>query len=85
MSTRPILHFYQVSSKYFKRYSSYITDKKFYIDADTDANGIRPQNNMSPHTLVGVGVGWGDDITRQLIFDTSTGSIMNMFDFVRIC
>ena len=61
MSTRPILHFYQVSSKHFKRYSSYIADKKFYIDADTDANGIRPQNNMSPHPSVGVG--WGGGMT----------------------
>ena len=26
-------------------------DKKFYADADSDANGIRPKNNMSPTLL----------------------------------
>ena len=43
-SSCPDLHFYQVSSKYSKGYSSYRADKKFYADA----NGIRPKNNMSP-------------------------------------
>ena len=46
MSSPPDLHFYQVSSKYSKGCSSYRADKnlKFY----TDANGIRPKNNMPP-------------------------------------
>ena len=36
---------------------SYRADKKFYVDADADAdaNGIRPKNNMSPPPLVGMG------------------------------
>ena len=57
MSSRPDLHFYQVSSKYSKGYSSYRVDKKFYTDADADANAnrIRPKNNMSLHPLVGRG------------------------------
>ena len=42
MSSRPGLHFYQVSSKYSKGYSGYRADKKFYVDAD--ANGICPKN-----------------------------------------
>ena len=56
-SSRPDLHFYQVSSKYSKGYSSYRVDKKFYADVD----GIRPKNNMSPphptttHTFYVVG------------------------------
>ena len=44
-SSGPVLHFYQVSSKYSKGYSSYRADTKFYVDA----NGIRPPKNMSPH------------------------------------
>ena len=56
MSSGTVLYFYQVSSKYSKGYSAYRADKKFY--ADTDANGIRPKNNMYPstptkHPLVG--------------------------------
>ena len=46
MSSHPILHFYQVSSKYSKGYSSYRVDKKFYTDVDAD--GIRPKNNVPP-------------------------------------
>ena len=57
MSSGSVLHFYQVSSKYSKGYSSYIADKKFYADADADtdadANGIGPKNNMSRPPLVG--------------------------------
>ena len=34
MLSGPVLHFYQVSSKYSKGYSSYRADKKFYTDAD---------------------------------------------------
>ena len=45
--TSPVLHFYQVSSKYSKGYRSYRTDKKFYADADADAKGAHPKNNMS--------------------------------------
>ena len=45
---RHLVLIYQVSSKYSKGYSSYRADKKFYADADADANGIRPKNNMSP-------------------------------------
>ena len=41
-SSRPDLHFYQVSSKYSKGYSSYRADKKFYTDR------IHPKNNMPP-------------------------------------
>ena len=48
-SSGPVLHFYQVSSKYSKGYWSYRGDKKFYAHAD----GIHPKNNMSPPTLVG--------------------------------
>ena len=46
----PVLHFYQVSEKYSKGYLSYRADKKFYTDADAeaDANGIHPKNNMYP-------------------------------------
>ena len=51
MSSGPVLHFYQVSLKYSKGYSSYRADKKFYADAD--ANEIRPKNNISPSPLVG--------------------------------
>ena len=53
----PVLHFYQVSSKYSQVCSSYRADKKFYADADAeaDANGIRLQNNMSPNPSVGGG------------------------------
>ena len=47
----PVLHFYQVLSKYSKGYSSYRADKKFYAD------GIRPKNNMSPYPSVVGGVG----------------------------
>ena len=50
----PVLHFYEVSSKYSKGYSSYREDKRFYADAD--ANGIPPKNNMSPPPF---GSGWG--------------------------
>ena len=39
---------YEVSSKYSNVYSSYRSDKKFYQDADANANGIRPKN-MSLH------------------------------------
>ena len=53
MSSRPDLHFYQVSSKYSKGYSSYRADRKFYADA----NGICPKNNMSPHPPLVVVVG----------------------------
>ena len=63
------LHFYQVSSKYSKGYSSYRAEKKFYADA----NGIRPKNNMLPLTPSptfgrgrgGRGVG---HITRTMVF-----------------
>ena len=48
MSSGLVLHFYQVSSKYSKGYSSYRLEKKFYADTDADANGIHPKNNMSP-------------------------------------
>ena len=41
-SSCPDLHFYHVSSKYSKGYSSYRVDKKFYADTD----GIRPKNNV---------------------------------------
>ena len=47
-SSRPVVHFYQVSSIYSKGYSSYRADVKIY--ADTDANGIRPKKQC-PHTL----------------------------------
>ena len=50
MSSCPLLHFYQVSSKYSKGYPSYRADKKFYADADADANGIRPKK-ICPPTL----------------------------------
>ena len=33
-SSCPVLHFYQVSPKYSKGYSSYRVDKKFYADTD---------------------------------------------------
>ena len=46
-SSRPDLHFYQVSSKYSKGYSSYRADKKFYADA----NRIHPKNNVPPLTF----------------------------------
>ena len=42
-STGPVLHFYQVSSKYSKGYSSYRADKKFYANA----YGICPKNNVT--------------------------------------
>ena len=55
-SSHPVLHFFQVPSKYSKGYSSYRADKKFYddtdADIDADANRIRPKNNMSPHPSV---------------------------------
>ena len=56
MTSCPDLHFYQVSSKYSKGYSSYRADKKFY--ADTDANGIRLKNNVPlPYPLPHFGKG----------------------------
>ena len=58
-STRPVLHFYQVSSKYSKGDSSYRVDKKFNSDTDADANGIHPKNNMSLHPSAGEGGGGG--------------------------
>ena len=59
-SSHPDLYFYQVSSKYSKRYSSYRMDKKFYADADANAdadnNWICPKNNMfSPPPRFGRG------------------------------
>ena len=47
-SSCPVLHIYQVSSKYSKGYSSNRADKKFYADADVDADTIRSKNSMSP-------------------------------------
>ena len=37
-SSGPVLHFYQVSSKYSKGYLNYRADNKFYTNADSDAN-----------------------------------------------
>ena len=74
MLSGAVLHFYQVSSKYSKGYSSYRADKKFYADGDADADGIRPKNNMSPPphwcVCVCVGGGGGGDImtTRLAVF-----------------
>ena len=45
-----VLHFYQVSSKYSKGYSSYRADKKFYADADGDPS----QKQYVPIPLVGI-------------------------------
>ena len=39
----PVLHFYQVSSKYFKHAYAYAD-----ADADADANGIRPKTICPP-------------------------------------
>ena len=46
-SSRPDLHFYQVSSKYSKGYSSYKADKEFY----GDANRIHLNIICLPHPL----------------------------------
>ena len=69
-SSGPVLHFYQVSSKYSKGYSSYRVDKKFYADA----NGIHPKNNLLPPfgrgggvCVCGGGGGGGVDITTFLL------------------
>ena len=59
----PVLHIYQVSSKYSKGYSSYRADKK--SDADADANGLHPKNNMTPPLG---GWGGGGDINMFLFF-----------------
>ena len=72
MSSCPVLHFYQVSSKYSQGYSSYRVNKKFYTDTDADINGICPKNNTSPHPSVCVcvcvcGGGWGGDIICHLL------------------
>ena len=40
MSSCPVLHFYQVSSKYSKGYSSYRADKK--LNTNAEASGIGP-------------------------------------------
>ena len=49
-----VLHFYQVSSNFSQGYSSYRADKFYaYADADADANGIRPKNNISPSFIRG--------------------------------
>ena len=65
-SSRPDLHFYQVSSKYSKGHLSYRADKKFFADA----NGIRPKNNMSPPPWWwwegGGGGGGGHNSTSQI-------------------
>ena len=47
-SSGPVLHFFYISSKYSKGYSSYRADKKFYTEAN--AYGICPKNNI-PCTL----------------------------------
>ena len=47
-SSCPDLHFYQVSSKYSKGYSSYRADRKFYANANADAYRICPKKNMHP-------------------------------------
>ena len=52
-SSRPDLRFYQVSSKYFKGYSSYSADKKFYADR------IHLQNNSLVVVAGVVGKGRG--------------------------
>ena len=52
-SSRPYLHFYQVSSKYSKGYSSYRADKKFYADAN------RSVTPTTPHFGRGGGGGGG--------------------------
>ena len=72
MSSDLVLHFYQVSSKYSKEYSSYRVDKKFYKDA------LSPKNKMFPLRLVvcvcgGVGgaggvEGWGGEQTARVLF-----------------
>ena len=41
----PVLHFYQVSSKYSGRYSSYRADKNFYADTDADADEMYFKQN----------------------------------------
>ena len=56
-SFHPVLHSYQVSSKYSKGYSSYRLDKKFY--ADGDADGIPPKKQYVPPPLGAVGWGGG--------------------------
>ena len=55
-SSRPDLHFYQVSSKYSKGYSSYRADKKFYADA----NGIHMSPPPTPTYFGGVEWGMGE-------------------------
>ena len=52
-SSGPVLHFYHVSSNYSKGYSSYRADMKLYANADSDADGIRP--NMSLQSPFGRG------------------------------
>ena len=88
-SSRPDLHFYQVSSKDSKGCSSYRADKKFYADADTDDDGVRPKNNMSPppppphtHTqpLVGGGGGGGD-----IIFPLAIPNQININAHIKFC
>ena len=71
----PVLHFYQVSSKYSKEYSSYRADKKFYANAEADANtnGICPKNNMTPPPFV------GEDIIRKF---TVNGHVFMAFHLV---
>ena len=78
-SSSPDLHFYQVSSKYSKGYSSYRVDKKFYANTDADVNAdtnkICPQNNISPPTplmvvvvvCVEVGGDGGADIIKNAL------------------
>ena len=72
-SSGPVLHFYQVSSKYSKGYSSYRADKKCYTDAEADANGIRLKNNTSPPLwcvcVCGGGGGWGGGIINKNIIN----------------
>ena len=49
MSSGPVLHFYQVSSKYSKGYSSYRADKKFYANP----TGSVPKTIHPPSLFVG--------------------------------
>ena len=71
MSSGPDLHFYQVSSKYSKGYSSYRADKKFLMPAPMlTPMGSVPKTICSPPLFGsragGGGGGGGGDIIRPL-------------------
>ena len=76
-SSGPVLHFYQVSSKYSKGYSSYRADKKFY------AEGIHPKNNRGHNFRMSATSGEGAGSPG--VYYKSAFSVKNQHKSFTIC